>query len=224
MPYHIDIEKTSLEEYQEKLSTSFLPPSRQILKENLQERFDFFRNHGITNVKELLQTLKIKNKMAEFSEANCFSLDYLKILLREIKSTLPKPTKLSDFTTASRKCVCELEKKGIKTTMQLFENVLTPLDRETLAKECDVDISDIMHLTKLSDLSRIKWVGSTYAQILHDSGMDTLKKIAKSEAVFLHELINHTIKEHKVFKGQIGLNDVRILIDVANDLTLDIEY
>ncbi len=32
------------------------------------------------------------------------------------------------------------------------------------------------------------------------------------------------IKENNIFKGAIGLNDVKILVETANELPLDIEY
>jgi predicted flap endonuclease-1-like 5' DNA nuclease len=79
-------------------------------------------------------------------------------------------------------------------------------------------------LTKLADLSRIKWVGVTYAQMLYDLGVDTVEKVSKSDPIDLHARINKMIKEKDIFKGAIGLNDVKILINSANDLPLEIEY
>lgn len=81
-----------------------------------------------------------------------------------------------------------------------------------------------MKLTKLSDLSRIKWVGVTYAQMLYDLGVDTVEKVSKSDSIDLHSKINQMIKDKNIFKGAIGLNDVKILIESASELPLDIEY
>ena len=79
-------------------------------------------------------------------------------------------------------------------------------------------------MTKLTDLSRIKWVGATYAQMLYDLGVDTVEKVSKSDPIDLHARINQMIKENNIFKGAIGLNDVKILVETANELPLDIEY
>ncbi len=32
------------------------------------------------------------------------------------------------------------------------------------------------------------------------------------------------VKENNIFKGQIGLNDIRILIEAATELPVEIEY
>jgi len=50
------------------------------------------------------------------------------------------------------------------------------------------------------------------------------EKISKSDPVDLHVKINHLIKEKSIFKGQIGLNDVKILIENATEMPLEIEY
>ena len=73
-----------------------------ILKEKLGERFGYFKNMGVNNVRELIQLLKKKEKLAELSKIDCFSGDYLTILLRELNSTLPKPNKLTDFVEISK--------------------------------------------------------------------------------------------------------------------------
>jgi hypothetical protein len=79
-------------------------------------------------------------------------------------------------------------------------------------------------LTKLTDLSRIKWVGVTYAQMLYDLGVDTVEKVSKSDPIDLHLRINQIIKEKNIFKGSIGLNDVKILVEVASEIPAEIEY
>ena len=58
MGYYIDLEKISLQEYQVKLSSAYLPPSRLMLKDRLEERMSFFQELGVKNVKELIQLLK----------------------------------------------------------------------------------------------------------------------------------------------------------------------
>lgn len=40
----------------------------------------------------------------------------------------------------------------------------------------------------------------------------------------LHERINQMINEKNIFKGSIGLNDVKILIESASELPFEIEY
>lgn len=224
MGYYIDLEKISIDDYREKLKSAYLPPSRLMLKDKLDERFGYFKGIGIKNIKELIQLLKKKDKLAELSKVDCLSSDYLTILLRELNSTLPKPNKISDFIEIAKNTMDSLEKIGITNTEKLYDKVIKKSDRQKLANSTGIEYQDILELTKLSDLSRIKWVGATYAQMLYDLGLDTVEKVSESDPIDLHAKINQMIKEENIFKGAIGLNDVKILIESANDLPLEIEY
>lgn len=224
MGYYIDLEKITIDNYRKKLESAYLPPSRMILKDKLDERFGYFQNIGIKNVKELILLLKKKDKFAELSKADCFSEDYLTILLRELNSTLPKPNKIADFIWISKDTMNKLGKIGIKNTEKLYDKVITKTDRQKLADSTGIDYADILELTKLTDLSRIKWVGATYAQILYNLGVDTLEKVSKSDPIDLHISINKLIKENSIFKGQIGLNDIKILVETATEIPMEIEY
>ncbi|NLM68010.1 MAG: DUF4332 domain-containing protein [Enterococcus sp.] len=224
MGYYIDLGKITLEDYQKKLEYAYLLPSRMILKEKLDERFGYFEQIGIKNIKELIQILKKKDKFTELSQVACLSGDYLTILLRELNSTFPKPNKIADFIWLSKNTIDKLENIGIVNTEKLYDKVLTKIDRQKLADSAGIDYTEILELTKLTDLSRIKWVGVTYAQMLYDLGLDTVEKVSKADPIDLHARINQRIKEHNIFKGGIGINDVKILVEAANELPLEIEY
>ncbi len=224
MGYYIDLEKITIDDYQAQLESAYLPPSRMSLKDNLDERFGYFKNIGIENVKELIQLLKKKDRFNELSKVECLSADFLTILLRELNSTLPKPNKIADFIGISSETVGKLHKVGITNTEKLYAMVITKSDRLKLADLTELSETDIIELTKLSDLSRIKWVGVTYAQILYELGVDSVEKVSKSDPLELHRKINLLIKEKNIFKGQIGLNDVRILVESATGIPLEIEY
>ena len=224
MGYYIDLEKLSIDDYRLKLESAYLPPSRMMLKDNLEERFAYFKTLGISNVKDLILLLKKKDKFCDLSRQDVFAGDYLTILLRELNSTLPKPNKLADFLEIRAGAVSNLEKIGISNTEKLYDKVLSKSDRQNLSQATGINMEDLLTLTKLADLSRIKWVGVTYAQMLYELGVDTVEKVSKSDPIDLHDRINRMIKEKNIFKGSIGLNDVKILIAAAGELPLDIEY
>jgi hypothetical protein len=224
MGYYINLNKISIDDYQIKLKSSYLPPSRMILKEKLDERFGYFKNIGINNLKELIQLLKNKDKFAELSKVEYLSGNYLTILIREINSNLPKPNKIAAFTQIPKDIADKLEKIGINNTGKLYNKVITRSDRQKLSDLTGISYNYILELTKLTDLSRIKWVGVTYAQMLYNLGVDTVEKIARSNPKDLHTMINQWIKEHNIFKGGIGINDVKILIETASEIPLEIEY
>lgn len=224
MGYYIDLEKISIDEYKNKLKNAYLPPSRMILKESTEEIFSFFKFIGIKNIQELIQTLKNKNKFETFAQLGFLDKEYLTILLRELKSIHPKPNKICDFKCISTETIEELEKIGINDTFKLYDLVITPQQRKKLAKSTNITDEEILKLTKLTDLSRIKWFGVTFATLLYEIGVDTVEKVSKSDYNDLHQKINQTNKELGIFKGSIGLNDTKILIEAAKDLILDIEY
>lgn len=224
MGYYIDLEKVTIKDYREQLEKAYLPPSRMLLKEKLDERFTCLENTGVKNVKALIQLLNKKDKVAALSKVSCLSGDYLTILLRELNSIHPKPNKIADFIEISKTTVSGLAKAGITNTEKLYNQVIRKSDRQKLAEETGVKYQDILALTKLADLSRIKWVGVTYAQMLYDLGVDTVEKVSTSDPVELHARLNQLIKERNIFKGAIGLNDVKILIASASALPVEIEY
>jgi hypothetical protein len=60
--------------------------------------------------------------------------------------------------------------------------------------------------------------------MLYDIGIDTVEKVAKADPVDLHARVNQLNKEKKIYKGHIGLNDMQILVNIAKEVPLDIEY
>jgi hypothetical protein len=224
MGYYIDLESISIESYKAKIESAWMPPGRMILKERTDKRFGYLRSIGIKNAKELLNTLRKKDKFKELSKSECFSENYLTILLRELNSMLPKPIRISDFPGISPETVTKLEKIGIINTLKLFDQVQNAVNRKVLADATGITHAEIMELTKLTDLSRIKWVGGTFARMLYDTGIDTVAKVLKADAVDMQKQINQINKEQTYYKGQIGLNDVKIVIAAAKELPLDTEY
>ncbi len=224
MGYYIDLEKITLDNYKNKLKDAYLPPSRMMLKDRLDERFTYLKTVGISNVKELLLLLKKKDKLAELQKIECLSGEYLTILLRELNSILPKPNKISEFAGIQTETIKKLEEIGIKDTLKLYDKIVNAKTRNELAKTTGISETEIMELTKLTDLSRIKWVGVTFAHTLYTIGIDTVEKASKADPVELHKLINQVNKEKNLYKGQIGLNDIKIFVNAAKEVPLDIEY
>lgn len=224
MGYYIDLTEITLDAYQSKLATTYLPPSRMILKERLKERFDHLREKGYNNVEDLKRALKKKDKLEELQKLECLSGDYLMILLRELNSVHPKPNKIAEFTGISKNAIGKLERIGIKNTVKLYELVLNTKSRRELAYSSGIQEDELLELTKLTDLSRIKWVGVTFARMLYDLGLDTAKKASQTDPDVLHQQINQLNKEKRIYKGQIGLNDIRIFVEAAKEVPLEIEY
>ncbi|HRQ31139.1 MAG TPA: DUF4332 domain-containing protein [Saprospiraceae bacterium] len=222
MGYHIDLENITLEVYKQKLAVAWLPPSRRILQERLSERLDYFREADIKNLKELQKLLKQSELLKKLSELTLFEGDYLVILLREINSMLPKPNQLKDFPGIPSTATEKLAALGIKDTKHLFDKVLTPEKRQNLAFESDLSLELINELASLTDLSRIKWVGAIFARVLFDLGIKNVRDAAGTDPVELHQKVNELNRQRNYYKGQIGLNDMRIFVAAAAEVPLEI--
>jgi hypothetical protein len=224
MGYHIDLKSISLNAYKEKLRNGYLPPSRRVLKEKLDERFEQFQLLGISNVHDLKQWLSKDDKLQQLIGLDNLPISYLKILLREIKSIQPKPNKLKEFQDIDIKTVSRLEHMGITNTRQLFDHVRDKKSRQELAAQSNLNLTDIEELTRLCDLSRIKWVGTTFARMLYQLGIDSVSTAANTNPVQLHEQLLELNREHQYYKGQIGLNDIHIFVEAAREVPVEIVY
>lgn len=224
MAYYLDLKSISLDAYKEKLKKAYLPPSRSMLRERLEERFAVFQQTGLQNLKELQDCLRNKKNKDKLAAIECLSGDYLLILLRELNSMLPKPNKIRDFSGLAAHIIEKLENAGIKDTFKLFEKVKTISSRNTFADALGISHQEILELTKLTDLSRIKWTGVTFARVLYDLGIDTVERAANANPEELHARINQVNKEKAIFKGHIGLNDIRVFVEAASEVPLEIEY
>lgn len=224
MGYYIDLEKIGIDQYREKLKTAWLPPSRQMLKDQIDQRFEFFKSQGMDHVQQLLDALKKKDKFNKWAEAECLNEEYLTLLQREIRSMWPKPNSLVDFSQISPETISRLQELGITNTTKLYDRVLTPKLRKQLAETAGINEKELLELACLSDLSRIKWVGVTFAQMLHNLGIHSVEKAAQANPEELHDLINQLNRERNIFKGNIGLNDLRIFVQAAGELPVEMEF
>jgi hypothetical protein len=183
-----------------------------------------FQQQGIITVHELYKVLKNKNKLSELSKLAPLDESYLTILLREIGSMIPKPMKITEFNCLSADTVSKLDKLGLTDTIKLFNKVQTKFERDTLAKQTGIPVEELLTVTKLTDLSRIRWVGATFAMMLLEIGFDTVEKVSKTDFMLIHEKINALNKQKHYFKGQIGANDIRYCVEAAGELPFEIEY
>ncbi len=224
MGYYIDFENISIESYRDELKTASLTKSRLILKENTTEVFSKIKKQNINNVDDLKKALKTKPKLKVFAEKSGINEEYLTILIREINSNRQKPNKIKDFPNIHGEIIKKLEGLGIKDTFQLFQRVLDKNDRKNFCKESGIDEEGVLKLAKLADLSRIRWVNHTFAYMLYEIGYDIVEKVINADYEQLHEKVNQFNKEQNIYKGHIGLNDIKLTIEASKKVSLDIEY
>lgn len=195
-----------------------------ILKDNLDTNFDILKKQNIQNIDELLKLLSSKKKLQDFSLQSNLNENYLTILVREIKSYKQKPNKLTDFPGIPDDVILKLENIGIKNTLQLFDKVLLPESRLDISKQGRIAESEVLKLTKLTDLSRIRWVNHTFAYVLFEANYDTAEKVANADFKELYETVKQLNEDRKIYNAHIGLHDMKLCVDAAKDVSLEIEY
>jgi hypothetical protein len=67
-------------------------------------------------------------------------------------------------------------------------------------------------------------VNHTFAYVLLEAGYDTAEKVADADYQELYEKVKKLNEEREIYKGPIGVHDMKLCVDAAKDLTLDIEY
>ncbi len=223
MGYDIDVSKISIEEYKDIIESSHLIPSWAMLKENI-EHLDTIKKQGIHNLLELQKILKRKDQLLEFSIQSGLPEPYLNVVRRMINGYIRKPNRIKDFPETSEEIISKLEKKGIKNTRHLFEKIITQADRAQLSKQTGISTKEILRLTKLTDLSRIRWVNHTFAYVLYEAGYDTLEKTANANPDVLYKEIKQLNAERNIYAAHIGVNDMKMLVESAKRLPFEIKY
>jgi hypothetical protein len=223
MGYYIDLKRIELASYREKLKNGDLLPSRRLLKDNIDEKFKDFDLLGIKNLGELKSTLGNKKKFAELMQNPVFDKNYLRVLLREINSILPSPNKLRDFPCIKSETVTKLENAGINNTFKLFDHIKNKSGREKLQKATGIEMTEIMLLSSLTDLSRIKWGSAVFVSMIYDIGIYSVQKLKSTDYNFLYEQVRNLNNERHYFKGNIGKHDIKLFVEAAKDANLEVE-
>ena len=77
MGYLIDLEAIDLRAYKQMLKTEYLAPSRQVIKDDIDEHFERVGAQGIANAAQLLSALKTKNKVSDFAAKTPSSIKWV---------------------------------------------------------------------------------------------------------------------------------------------------
>ena len=168
--------------------------------------------------------------MGYYIDLKCISIEEYKKILKS-SDLLPSRmilkdniNKIKDFPGIADDTVLKLENIAIKNTLQLFEKIVTSKNRIELSKQTGIDKNEVLKITKLTDLSRIRWVNHTFAYVLLEAKYDTVEKVANANYKELFETVKQLNEERKLYKGHIGLHDMKLCVDAAKDVSLEIEY
>lgn len=122
MKYCFDAENISLEQLKERIRSTDLVPSREALRENLDEHFKTLESMGIKTLGSLRRELKDNKRLFAIAEQTGIDKDSLALLRREFESYFPKPFPLKEFDWIPTEEISRLAAAGIRNTADLFEN------------------------------------------------------------------------------------------------------
>lgn len=94
--------------------------------------------------------------------------------------------KISDIEGIGPKHAAKLQECGVGTTEALLEKGGKPAGRKDLATKAGLTEKQILEWVNRADLTRIKGIGSEYADLLESCGVDTVPELKNRSAGNLH--------------------------------------
>ena len=220
-----DLSNIGLDDFKNELKTGRLLPSRMPLLADIESNFSLIQQTGINNADRLREELKSNKRLAKLAEGTGISEDYLKLLKREVNNLLPTPVKFVDVPNISDEIIKQLNVLGIVDTENLFPYVKDPENRQKLKNLSGISMPDILWLTKLVDVSRIKWVGPKLARLIVDTEYDTVEKLSHADPKKVLDAFDEAKSKHKAYQGALGIDDINSWIrQVVSNTRIIIKY
>lgn len=216
MHYYPDFGSLGLEEIPRRFDGADLIPSQVPLLEGLEAKIRALRSAGIGTLEDLVRELRRKGGPAEVAARTGIPEDYLVVLRRTVEAFRPKPVRIRDYPGIDPRTAETLEAAGIRESPELWEAARG--DRgAALAARTGLPAARIEELYRLADLSRIPYVGATYARAVLEAGYGGVDEVAGAEPEALDAAIQGANARLKLYKTRIGPRDIRRLIRMAGE-------
>ena len=118
----------------------------------------------------------------------------------------------------------KLVEAGIKSTNDLLDAGATKKGRKETAEKTGISEKNILEWVNLSDLFRIKGVGSEYSDLLEEAGVDTVVELSGRNPDNLHAKIIEINEDKKLVRRPPTLETVKSWIEQAKELPRRVEY
>ena len=118
----------------------------------------------------------------------------------------------------------KLTAAGIATIEGLLEAGKSKKGRQALAERADISEKLILEWVNHADLMRIKGVGSEYADLLEEAGVDTVPELAMRRADNLTKKMEEVNAEKKLVRRVPALKMVEKWVAQAKELPRKLEY
>lgn len=118
----------------------------------------------------------------------------------------------------------KLNKVGITSVEKLLEACALKKDRAAVAKETGLEETLLLDWANRADLARIKGIAGKYAELLEDSGIDTVPELARRNAENLLQTLRETNEAKKIVKQLPSLSQIQEWIKQAKELPRVLQY
>jgi len=118
----------------------------------------------------------------------------------------------------------KLEEIGIRSPLDLLVKGATPKGRTEIAEHAGISGKLVLEWVNHVDLYRIKGVGSEYADLLEEAGVDTVIELAQRNAANLYHKLVAVNEEKKLVRQLPGQSQVMQWIEQAKGLPRVITY
>ncbi len=113
----------------------------------------------------------------------------------------------------------KLDAAGIKDSNQLLERAATASQRRQLAKELGIEPGQLLEYVNRADLARLKGVGTQYANLLEEAGVDSVKELAHRNAENLHQKLSAVAESGGHAKRAPRMDEVESWIEQAKAMS-----
>jgi predicted flap endonuclease-1-like 5' DNA nuclease len=118
----------------------------------------------------------------------------------------------------------KLKAAGVATTDALLEAGASPKGRKTLAEKAGISEKLILEWVNHVDLYRIKGVGSEYADLLEEAGVDTVVELGNRNPANLAKQMTETNEKKKLVRKLPTEDQVKDWVAQAKKLERKITY
>ncbi|RME07654.1 MAG: DUF4332 domain-containing protein [Anaerolineae bacterium] len=118
----------------------------------------------------------------------------------------------------------KLEAAGIKSTKALLEKGATPQGRRELAEQTGISPDLLLKWINHVDMFRIKGIGSEYAELLEQTGVDTVPELAQRNPDNLYDAMVAVNQEKKLVRQLPSRRQVADWVAQAKSLPRVINY
>jgi predicted flap endonuclease-1-like 5' DNA nuclease len=132
--------------------------------------------------------------------------------------------KLEEVEGIGEVYAAKLQAAGVKDTEELLEVGGTPKGRQDLAEKSGVSEKLILEWVNHVDLFRIQGIGSEYADLLEEAGVDTVVELAQRTAANVHAKLQSINVTKKLVRRLPTPEQIADWIEQAKKLPRAITY